>query len=1017
MLRLITGKEKSGKTAAMMTEIRDLADRGTGNLFLIVPEQFSHEAERELCTLCGDSMSLHAEVLSFSGLGRKLASMTGGASARYLDEGGKLLCMALTMSELSPALEVFASSAHRSEVQRLMMDCVDELKLADISPEKLNALAGEDGSALGKKFREIALIYDGFCRRIADGAADPADAMAVLAEHVAASTIDEGWRFYIDGFSDFTAAERNVVRELLKKGARVTVSLTLDDIDGGAGLYSVSRFTARTLLQSCAELGVKTEIVPMEPTGAADCEVILRRAGSVIEECQLAADRVTELADGGCRFRDIAIAIRGFEDYRPSLEAIFSARGLPLFTARKSAILSKPLALLLRLAYDITLTGWNPDDVLSYLGTSLTGLSPEEADALSDYVFRWQPRESLWKKPGDWKQHPDGFDKETDETVQERLGEINRCRRIVAAPLLRFGEANRVAGTVGEYARALAQLMEDLKLAETMTERADYLRGVGESALADELLQLWNVCVEALEQMDAICTTMKMETEDFASLFLLVLSGYDVGVIPVSMDAVTAGDFDRMRKRNLKHLIVLGAGDERLPAAAADSGILSDDEREFLGIGCGRDNELWREFALISDCLSLPSESLTVATSTSESYVIRELKKAGYEIGDYVPAADGEFRVQRGRLTESGVRALYPGRMAISASKADEFYQCKYAYFCKYGLKAKPTKKAEFDASEVGTFIHTILERVAREVSEKGGFSAVTDEEILALTDAAMADYEAGELRSFEEKSERFIFLFRRIEDRARRILLDTARELRSSKFVPVDFELDFRDRGRFPPIALNSGADELTLSGIADRVDVWENEGKKYLRIADYKTGEKEFSLTDIWYGKSLQMLMYLYALDLSEDDIVPAGIMYVPAKSKVLSFTGAPGEAELNKKRTDETRRSGILLDGDGVPEAWEVGSDSLKPKKRMNAQQYTLLTEHMKKKLGEMAAAVRSGSIEADPGRQGSTKIACDYCDFAGTCGFRDGENGEHERQLESFKDEEIWEMMAKEDGTDE
>ena len=74
MLRLITGKAGSGKTAAINREIRQAVEQRRGGRLLIVPEQYSHEAERELCRTCGDALSLYAEVLSFTGLSRRVAA-------------------------------------------------------------------------------------------------------------------------------------------------------------------------------------------------------------------------------------------------------------------------------------------------------------------------------------------------------------------------------------------------------------------------------------------------------------------------------------------------------------------------------------------------------------------------------------------------------------------------------------------------------------------------------------------------------------------------------------------------------------------------------------------------------------------------------------------------------------------------------------------------------------------------------------------------------------------------------
>ena len=65
MLRLILGRAGTGKTALLFSEIAQRCARRQSGSFLIVPEQYSHEAERELAQRCGDTASLYAEVLSF----------------------------------------------------------------------------------------------------------------------------------------------------------------------------------------------------------------------------------------------------------------------------------------------------------------------------------------------------------------------------------------------------------------------------------------------------------------------------------------------------------------------------------------------------------------------------------------------------------------------------------------------------------------------------------------------------------------------------------------------------------------------------------------------------------------------------------------------------------------------------------------------------------------------------------------------------------------------------------------
>ena len=121
MLRLILGKAGTGKTTAVMAAIRRAVEAKRPGQILLVPEQYSHEAERELCAACGDSLSLYGEVFSFTGLARRLMSELGGGAAPWLDKGGRLLCMALALANVAPRLRVYGAAAHKVELQALLL--------------------------------------------------------------------------------------------------------------------------------------------------------------------------------------------------------------------------------------------------------------------------------------------------------------------------------------------------------------------------------------------------------------------------------------------------------------------------------------------------------------------------------------------------------------------------------------------------------------------------------------------------------------------------------------------------------------------------------------------------------------------------------------------------------------------------------------------------------------------------------------------------------------------------------
>ena len=155
MLHLLYGPAASGKTDLLMGRIRTATAARTPGQVLLVPEQYSHEAERALCAACGDSLSLYAEVLSFTGLARRVAAETGAGEAPLLDQGGRLLCMALALGQVAPRLRLFGAAARRPQMQQTLLGAVDELKTACVTPDALEKTAARCPGYLGDKLRDL----------------------------------------------------------------------------------------------------------------------------------------------------------------------------------------------------------------------------------------------------------------------------------------------------------------------------------------------------------------------------------------------------------------------------------------------------------------------------------------------------------------------------------------------------------------------------------------------------------------------------------------------------------------------------------------------------------------------------------------------------------------------------------------------------------------------------------------------------------------------------------------------
>ena len=1104
MLKLILGRAKSGKTAAIMDAIHRRVERLEGGAVLLIPEQYSHEAETELLRVCGDRLCLYAEVLSFTRLAARVDAQLGGGQA-VLDRGGRALCLARAVDAVGSRLRTCGGARRQPALQQRLLQAVDECKTGCIPPETLFELAQGRNDALGDKLNDLALVYGAYEAIAAQSGLDPMDRLSLLAQRLPQSRYANAC-FFIDGFTDFTAQENRIIETLLRCGSEVTVCLTAAGLAEDHQIFEPSRRAAARLLRLAQSLDcpATVEVLPApdrdRPMDVVERElfafgnaqydaggqVSLSCAPDITGEVEAAAARCLALVRGtGCRWRDIAVAARNYDVYRAAVESVFPHYGIPVYSARKSDLTEKPLVALIASAYAVVTGGWELDDVLSYLKTGLAGLNRADCDRLENYAFLWSLHGNAWTKAEDWTAHPAGFSGEYTEAVWETLREINALRRRAAGPLLALAKAGAEADTGAGQARALAGYFDALALPAQLEAHARALKEQGLAQTAAEYAQLWELIAGALEQSAAILGDARMDLETFGKLFVHMLSAYEVGSIPLSLDRVSAGDMARMRRRHIRHLIVLGCDSDSVPQTAGEGGIFSDEDRETLRgagleLGGTADERLDREFALLYNCLTLPEESLHLSWCAAggeggramPAFVVKRLAAVfGLAVetpdvaacrasapepalslaamalaggGTATQAAALEYfrqqgreselqrlhdaaRRDRGRLSRGAVRALYGDKLRLSASRIDKLSGCRFAYFLQYGLEAKPRQAAEFSPPEFGSFLHFVLEQTAREISAAGGFAAVRRETVDALCDKYVAQYVHETLNDFREKTPRFVYLFRRLTRDVRSVVGDMVAELARGDFVPLDFELDFGDRESFPPVRLGQGEDSLILTGIADRVDGYVHDGRLYVRVVDYKTGKKSFSLSDVWYGMGLQMLLYLFALQRSGaerygKEIVPAGVLYVPARDALVSARADMTAEEILAEKAKARRRSGLLLDQGDILAAMERGETPQYIPVRLkdgayqgdalaSAEQLGALCRHIDATLQELAAQLRGGSVAADPWFRSQTDSACRYCDYAAACHFDAHED--KIRYINALRPAQVWEALAQPD----
>ena len=1083
MLRLLLSKDWIAVRKEILSRIAaDVGTQRPGRI-LMVPELISHDTERRLCVAAGDTASRYAEVLSFTRLARRVAESTGCALPACMDNGGRVVAMAAAARQLHSRLKAYAAVETKPEFLAELVDAVDEFKRCCITAQDLKCASARTEGAFAQKLEELSLLLEAYDSLCAQGKRDPRDQMNWLLEQLEDGDFGEKHVFYIDGFPDFTRQHMAILEYLIRVSPMVTVGLNCDRVESQSLAFEKAAETATQLIRYARQAGVEVQIETspgrqdpitrlsnslfqgkLPDVASLQGRLTVWKADCPSQEALLAAQKVMELVQGGCRYRDIHLVFADMGEYAHVVNRVFSRCGIPLYLSGTENILQRTVIATVLAALEAALGGFEQRDVLRYLKSCLSPLDPDICDKVENYAVIWGIRGKGWLKP--WQMHPDGLGEKWTQDAYRRLEELNEARERALQPLQTLASVFREEKVLAGQIRGLYAFLEEIGLAERMSQLAKTMDGAEDGRDAQILSQLWEILLTALEQLYDVLGQTVWEPEVFTRLLSLLLSQYNVGTIPPVLDAVTAGPVSAMRCHQGKHLLVLGVAEGALPGFGGTAGVLTDQERIALRaldvpLTGGGAEGIKTQFAEIYGVFCGAEESVTVSCSgVQPSYVYRRLADmAGGEtqqsLGPVLAAADpteaaywlsGRSAVQTaealqltqgyrnaqkqlshklGRIRPENIRGLYGQQLNLSASQVDRLAECRMSYFLKYGLRAKERKEITIDPAEFGTYVHAVLEQTARQVMERGGFAKVSLEQTLEIALNYADDYARERFEQLD--SGRNTYLFRRNRRELELVTKELWQELKDSKFLPVEFELNFGGEGGLDAIDVSTPRMGAKLRGFVDRVDVWQEHGRNFFRVVDYKTGRKDFDYCDVLCGVGLQMLLYLFALEQTGEEVVGkgavgAGVQYFPARVPLISADSSLSHEEAEIARRKEWKRKGLLLREEEVLQAMEPSEQPVRlccTRKKdgslsgdlADRGQLKLLQKYVFSLLHNMVDETADGRVDPNPYTRGSSHDACAFCPYGTIC-HRETVQGR--RNYERVSSQRFWEEIGKEVG---
>ncbi len=820
--------------------------------------------------------------------------------------------------------------------------------------------------------------------------------------------------------------------------------------------------------------------ISAEPSEGISEGVTVAEAEDIFEECSFVADSIYRIAvSGECRYRDIAVVCRNSEDYKGILDSAFESRGIPYFMSKPYPIDTKPLMLLVLSAFEYVIT-MNSDKIFSIAKCGLLNVTDYDVSLLENYAYIWNLKGKRFKE--DFISPPDGYGSMSDEYVVKSLERLNEIRQLIIAPLISFEEKIKKGGAK-EISQAVYELLIEYKVDKNIRHSKD--------EFADEEIRLWDYLMDLLNKMYLSLAERDINYKRYYELFLSVVRCAQISDIPQTLDQVTIGTADSIRLNNPYAVFVIGATDGVFPHTPVQGGVFSDSERRMLisqdvPLYDALEELFLHEKYLVYNAVSAPTDKLCVTyykkdlkggevkPSSIVSEIIRLLpdvkindislmndadliysEKTAFEkctlrynMSDPLSVALKEYfsneKAYKDKLkaVERAVKRkdyrienkelamkLFGGNKSISASQIESYNKCRFQYYCNYGLKLKERRRASMDAIEYGSLVHYLLENTLK-YYKSHDYEKLEDEQLSELLDTLMDDYLENELGGTEDKSERFKYLYSRVKRNAEKLIRRMDEEFATSDFRPVDFELAVgKDDGIEGYSVTDANENTVTVSGIIDRVDLMQRNGKKYIRIVDYKTGAKEFKLSDVLYGLNMQMLIYLSAIAKNGEarygeEIVPSGVLYMPATVDTVSVDANADDKIIQNEHDKKLKMNGLLLNDEEVYKGMDksvsgrfVPISTCKSGTLSAASQRSLITadqldmvfEKVDKQIAKMSEELNEGRIEAVP--VSGSYSPCDWCEYKSICA-RD--KNEKERPIVSMKTEEVLKSIKQENG---
>ncbi len=821
------------------------------------------------------------------------------------------------------------------------------------------------------------------------------------------------------------------------------------------------------------------------PEVKADIPITIHSCRTPAAESAYVATQIRSLISDGVKPERIAVVSGEPEMYAPHIARSFDAAGISFFLDLKKSLGVNPLTDYLMSFLEMRRSGYSFRSVMRFLRGGLSPLSHHKVDNLENYMLATGRRgfkafTEAWVYDEE-KSRLEDEQKKTDETGkdylkkriesrQNYLDRINESRQKFIESV-KDAEEGLKGGqhTVREFSECMCGLMIKNKLRFKLEKKSEELRERGEILRAAEYLKIYDA---VLAVFDMAVELLGDETVSLDDYIRIIRSGFSEGVIsfvPYTAHQVTVGDVERTRLREVDYLFFMGNVDNVFPKVSQIKGLLTQAERERIeSIGVtlapGREELYDRELFYMYRLVSRPEKHLYLTypmidddgESLRPSYLINSIKglfsdedKKAMEFSESADDIESKLEIygsrcskidqdrRRARLSVDIAAKLYGDELRGSVTRFEKFALCPYAHFLRYGLHLDERPEYKPRTADSGNIFHNSFEELVRKMKENNKtWKTITVDELKSFGEECFVSQTKKYRNDIFHQDKRTEYAMSRFKKVYLNSLVYLKAHMGVGKFEQKEAELSFPDDISSSVLdrTLSSGK-KIKLFGKIDRLDTYDDQNKRYIKIVDYKSSARGLSMAKVYHGLELQLLTYMkvamsydkdaawssagatvsgttgedatiFQKEKKETEIIPAAALFQGIEQKSNPWNPDMDDAAkynmvekysfrpngyvnadcydyLDNNIPADSRSFAIPIRTTKTGKIHSVGSKCMTSDEFEGVMKYTLL------KIDNFGERILDGDISVKPClMSGSNELdidACRYCEYSAICGI--------------------------------